>query len=187
MNVLMICSSQNEISDYYKSIARSISHFFAINDCDLVFGGASQSMMGICYDEFAKMNRNIYAFTTNKYKEDLFNMPHSKHYLCETTFDLKKRMYENSDFIVCLPGGTGTMSELLSYIEENRSNDKSVPIIIYDEDKYYNNILKFIDIMIDKKFNNDSIYSVYNVATNINELENLFIEINSKEKRRMKS
>lgn len=186
MNVLIICSSKNEIQDYYKSIARSIANFLATNNCDLVFGGASQSMMGICYDEFSRMERNVYAFTTYKYKDDLINIPKAKHYLCDSTFELKKRMFENSDLIVCLPGGTGTMSELLSYIEENRSNDKNVPIIIYDEDGYYSEILKFIDTMIGKNFNSDDIYLKYDTATNKNEFEELFNRIYYKEKRRMK-
>ena len=49
MNVLILSSSREEIDPYYKSIARSISSFLAKSECDLVFGAASSSMMGICY------------------------------------------------------------------------------------------------------------------------------------------
>ena len=78
MNVLVLTSSRDEIDDYYKSIARSISRFLATNDCNLVFGGCSTSMMGICYQEFVKQGREIYSFTTSKYIDDLENLRKSK-------------------------------------------------------------------------------------------------------------
>ena len=150
MNVLILSSSRDEINDYYKSISRSISNYLAANDCDLIFGGASTSMMGICYQEFKKFDRKIYAFTTPKYVNDLKNLDCSKKIICQTTFDLKKSMFENSDLIVCLPGGIGTISELLSYIEEERSNDMNIPIILYDENKGIKNVL--IDVNKNKSF-----------------------------------
>ncbi len=151
MDVLIISSSREEIDDYYKSVAKTISNYLAVNGYNLIYGGSSNSMMGICYNEFVKNNREVKAFTTPKYAEDLNNLPAAKHYLCETTFDLKKRLFENSDLIVCLPGGVGTLSELVSFIEEKRSNDKDIPMIVYDENRYYEKLFQiFADFSKDK-------------------------------------
>ena len=173
MNAMIISSSKEEINDYYKSIARSISHYLAINDFDLVFGAASSSMMGICYDEFIRNNRNIYAFTTEKYIDDLKNIPKAIPFLRETTFDMKKSMFENSDIIVALPGGIGTLSEILSFIEENRSNDKNIPIIMYDEDGFYQKLLDLLNDMKEKKFISDEITKYINIARNYNEFSEI--------------
>lgn len=147
MNVLILSSASNDIDPYYISIARSIANYLARDGHDLVFGGASSSMMGVCYEEFVKQGRNIYAFTTEKYTSDLKDLSNAKHYVRETTFDMKKDMFENSDFIVVLPGGIGTLSELLSYVEENRSNDQNIPIEVYDEDGYYNRLFDMLAVM----------------------------------------
>ena len=176
MDVLIISSSRNEIDDYYKSIARSISSYLANNNCNLIFGGVSSSMMGICYQEFSKRGKNIYAYTTSKYLDDLKNIPNAKPIICETTFDLKKRMFENSDLIICLPGGLGTISELLSYMEEKRSNDSDVPIIVYDENNYYSKVFSMLDEMVIKNFSDKSIYNMFDLATTKEEFQNLFIE-----------
>ena len=176
MDVLIISSSRNEIDDYYKSIARHLSNYLANNDCNLTFGGASTSMMGICYEEFSKRNRNIYTYTTPKYIEDLKKLPNSKQIICETTFDLKKRMFENSDLILCLPGGIGTISELLSYIEEKRSNNSDIPIIIYDENNYYKKLFNMIDETVINNFSDNSIYNMFDIVTTKEEFEDLFIE-----------
>ncbi len=81
MNVLILSSSREEIDDYYKSIARSVSSFLANNDCNLVFGGCSSSMMGICYEEFVKKNREIYSFTTPNYVDDLKYLIENGYYI----------------------------------------------------------------------------------------------------------
>lgn len=157
MNVAILSSSSNNIDVYYNSVARSISHNLANNNFDLVFGGCSTSMMGICYQEFASKGRNIYSFTTEKYTGDIVNLPLARHYVRETTFDLKKSIFENSDLIIALAGGVGTLSEVLSFVEENRSNDKNVPIVIYDENHYYDFLFKQLNFMQDEYFLNDDI------------------------------
>ena len=166
MNVLILSSSSTNIDPYYISVARTISKYLADNEFDLVFGGASFSMMGACYQEFVKAERNVYAFTTLKYVEDLENLPKAIPYIRETTFDMKKSMFENSDLIVALPGGYGTMSEILSYIEENRSNDKSIPIEIYDEDGFYSKLFEMMDFIKEKSFSSSDISDFVSVSHN---------------------
>lgn len=168
MNVLILSSASAEIDPYYCSIARSISNYLARSGCDLVFGAASTSMMGVCYNEFEKQGRNIYAFTTEKYVEDLINLGSAKKFINETTFDMKKSMFEYSDFVVVLPGGIGTLSELLSYIEENRSNDKDIPIEIYDEgdDGYFKPLIETLQFMKSKGFISSDINNLFTISHN---------------------
>ena len=165
----IIASSNENIDDYYKSIARGISHELASRGFNLSFGGCYTSMMGIAYQEFINQNRAVNAFTTAKYKDDLTMLDKARGIVCETTFDLKKELFENSDIIVVLPGGIGTYSEVLSFIEEKGRNDKNIPIEIYDEDGYYLPLIETLKIMELKKFNDDSVYNLFNVSHNIEE------------------
>ena len=167
----IITSSNNDVDDYYKSIARGISHELASRGLNLSFGGCSTSMMGITYDEFVKQKRKINAFTTSKYQDDLEILDKARGIVCETTFDLKKELFENSDIIVVLPGGIGTYSEVLSFIEEKRSNDKYIPIEIYDEDGYYLPLIKLLEMMELKNFTDNSVYSLFNVSHNFEEFK----------------
>ena len=174
LDVLIISSSRDEIDDYYKSVARNISHYLATNGDNLIFVAASTSMMGICYDEFKKNNCNIYAFTTKPYIEDLKNLNQAKHYICNTTFEMKQRMFENADLIVCLPGGPGTISELTSYIEEKRSNDKDVPIIIYDENNFFEKFYEMYYYFVENNFVNKSIMDMFEIAKNKEDFDILY-------------
>ena len=165
-NVAIITTCSENVSEYYKAIARTTAKWLATSNYDLVFGASSKSMMGICYDEFKLHNRQIYAITTNKYKEDLKNIPEALPIICDTTFDMKKEIFQNSDLIVMLPGGVGTFSEFFAFIEEKRSNDKDTPIIIYDEDGYFLPFIEIIKIMQVKQMADIDVDSLYQVAHN---------------------
>lgn len=176
MNVGIICSSRKEIDPYYLSIARSISSYLAESGFNLVFGGCSESMMGICYDEFRRRGKNITAVTTTKYIDDLANLKDADPIVCETTFDLKKEIFENTDIIVALPGGIGTDSEILSFIEEVRSNDRKKHIEIYDEGNYGERffeplINEIIKEKIHNKFADESVLDYFKVSHNESEFK----------------
>jgi len=167
----IISSSSNDIDEYYKNIAKDLSNYLAIKGLNLTFGGCSTSMMGNCYQEFIKQGRKVYAFTNEKYKDDLDNLDRATGIVCETTFEVKKGIFENSDIIVALPGGVGTYSEILSFIEEKRSNDKSIPIEIYDEDGYYLPLIETLKIMELKHMIDNNVYSQFNISHNFEEFK----------------
>lgn len=171
MNVAILSSSSNKIDDKYKSIARGISNILASYEYDLVFGGSNNSMMGICYEEFEKKKRNICAFTTSKYTDQLKELKSAKYFIRDNTFDMKKGIFENSDLIVVLPGGIGTVSELFSYIEENRSGNNYVPIEIFDEDGYYKSFFLWIAKGVVDGVISDNIYNYFNVSHTTSEFK----------------
>ena len=166
----IICSADDNATDYHKSIARSVASYLAGRGFNLVYGGGSTSLMGICYDEFKKNNRKIEALTTEKYKEEFLKLDADKEIICETTFDLKKEIFSKSDIVVVLPGGIGTYSEILSFIEEKRSNLKEKPIEIYDEDGYYIPLIDLIKIIEVKGVVDGSVYDNFKVSHNKDEL-----------------
>ncbi len=167
MKVLIISSAAPKVESYYLEGANKVSTFLASQNYDLVFGGSSLSLMGICYQVFSKKKRKIYAYTINKYEEDLQSLKEAIAVVKETTFDLKKAMFQACNLIVCLPGGIGTLSELLSYLEEKRTNDKNKPILIYDENNYYESLELQVDHMIKEGFVDKGIKQTFKIVDNM--------------------
>ena len=176
MEVFIISSCRDEINADYIILARKIAKFLAENECNLIFGGASTSMMGVCYKVFEKYQRNISVYTTPEYLEDLKNLPAAKGYIYRTSFERLQHMYEACDLLVVLPGGPGTIAELTSCIDEKRSNGKNVPIIIYDENEYYKKLLEIYDKFIEEKFCGASIKDTFIYTQNMEEFTNAYYE-----------
>ena len=167
VGILSTCSL--DVDPYYGSVARSVAGWLNQFEYNLIFGGCSQGATGAIYDSFSKNDRTIYVCTTKKYEEDARLMEHAKVITCETTFDVKKKIFENSDLIVVLPGGVGTLSEFFSFIEENRSNDRNVPIEVYDEDGFFNPIIDGLKILVANDFASSEILDSFKISHNKDE------------------
>ena len=55
MNVFIASSASKTIDEKYLDIAKETSEYLASKGLDLVFGGASFSMMGECFKKFIEM------------------------------------------------------------------------------------------------------------------------------------
>ena len=177
MRVTISSSSNDLIAEKYKEEARKIVDFLASSGCDLNWGSGEFSIMGICYNEFVKHNRKIYGYTSPKYLYELDNLNKATHSVYDTTFDLKKNIFNDADFIVLLPGGTGTISEFFAYLEEIRSNDQNKPLILCNETHHFDSALSLIDDLVKRNFNSESIYDYIKVANSFDEFKKIFNEI----------
>ena len=179
MRVTISSSSNDAIDNKYKESAIKVCDYLAENGWDLNWGSGSISIMGICYDEFSKYNRNIYGYTSPKYADDIENLPNAKHGIYETTFDLKKNIFNDADLLLMLAGGTGTVSEFFAYLEEVRSNDINTPLVVYNENHHFDPTLALIDDLIARNFNRDNIYDYFKVANSFEEFKSIISEIKS--------
>ena len=174
MKVSISSSSRSTIDKYYIDVARETSSYLASKGYDLIYGGCSVSMMGACYEEFKNAGRKINIYTTKTYEDDLKNLDYDDCEVCDTTFDLKKRMFYDSEIVLILPGGPGTLAELLAFMEEKRSNNQgSKALVVYDGNDFYNKTFKVLDEFIENKFVGEEIYNFIKVAHNMDEFKKI--------------
>ena len=94
MNVFIASSASKTIDEKYLDIAKETSEYLASKGLDLVFGGASFSMMGECFKKFKEHDRNVEAFTVEMYKNDLESFEGANCHLVDDTLVRFKEMYD---------------------------------------------------------------------------------------------
>ena len=171
MEVFIACSSSNTINPKYLKLARETSKFFTSRNFNLVFGGASFSMMGECYNAFAEEGKQIEAFTVEKYADDLKELTKANCHLVSDTLVRFKWMIDISQIIVILPGGIGTLAELSSALEENRTFNKKKLIIIYNFDNFYDRIIDWMNYAEKENFISESLFNDFKVVKTNDELK----------------
>ena len=77
-----------------------------------------------------------------------------------------------------LPGGVGTIYELMSAIESKRSQEFNKPIIIYNDEGFFDELLEMLEKTYNNNFSNIKIKNCYNVFNNYKEIVKV---INNKE------
>lgn len=166
MNIFIGSSSRVNDSKYLK-LADDISNKLACK-YDLVCGGVSSSMMKVIFDNFKKNNKKTTCVTLELYNEDLSVV--DQKYLVNNTIDRLNKIYEISDILLILPGGTGTLAELFGLLEEVRTIDKNKKLYLYNYEGYYDFIKEFINNSIKNNFNSEDILGYINFINDIDEI-----------------
>ena len=76
-----------------------------------------------------------------------------------------------------LPGGTGTLSELFSFLEENRTKKKKKSIYLLNWNGFYNELIVFLQKLQQERFREDDILEEICMVKSVEE----FIELLEKE------
>lgn len=131
----------------YVHIHIELGKILAANNIRLVYGGGSVGLMGAV----AKGTIENGGMAIGIVPEPLFR--HGSKQLCESVIvpDMhtrKKRMEEECDAFVCLPGGYGTMEEMLEMITWSQLNIHSKPILLLDTKGYYKLFVDWIKLSV---------------------------------------
>ena len=127
-------------------------------------------MMGICYDIFKENKRNISAHTVSKYYNDLKLLKKAKKHIHNDSFTRTKSIYDTADIILFLPGGTGTISEFFSMLEENRTTKNPKKIILFNYENYFDKLIRLVEFSFKENFNTKEIYKYFKIVNKIEEL-----------------
>lgn len=142
MRLFVGCSSKNGIDKkYLDNCSELVKSLADIPDIELVYGNDTGGMMGIAYREFSGRGRKVIAVSTEyHYKLDT-KKAYDEIIVTDTTTGRFEEIHKNSDVLLFLPGGLGTLAELFSAIEEHRI-EKGKKIILYNDNYFYTPIIE---------------------------------------------
>lgn len=140
--------------------------------------------MGAAAKGFNNGNGKIYGIIPSFFKENDIEPIYDK---CnrliytKTMAERKTLMETMADAFIIVPGGVGTMEEFFEVLTLKQIKKHKKPIIIYNIDEYYNNILSYIyNDVIGKGFSSQKLQEMFLVTDDdekiMEELQNFKIE-----------
>lgn len=187
MNIFIGCSSSEYISNEYLLDCQIFLEELFISNNNLVFGVCNRGLMGLSHDIAKKYQRNIIGICPTIYQNQLIDVSCNYEEITKTVSERTKRVFEESDVLLFMPGGIGTIYELFSAIEWKRSQELDKPIIIYNSLNYFDNLLIFIDSIYNNGFTSREIEKCYYICNNssdaINYINNYYISNNLKKRK----
>lgn len=150
MKVFVGCSSRDEIAKEYFTLAEEVGR--CLQNHDVIIGGTEEGMMGSVVKNLDHFKRIVLKDYLN---ED--TVIHDLDIVCDTSFERLQLIWENTDLFFFLPGGTGTLGEMLSFLEENRTKKQKKKIILFNYHHYYDNVVAFVKQAEELKFCNQDI------------------------------
>lgn len=179
MKLFIGCSSSNDIPEKYKKDCEKLLEELFKLDNDLVFGAYNKGLMNQAYKIALKHNKQVIGITPEIFKEDLKNLDCSKEIITRNISNRTEKVIEESDVLIYLPGGIGTIYELFTSIESKRSKEFNKPIIIYNSNNYFDKLLLFLEEIYNQNFTSSKVKDCYYISNNITDVLNYLKNINN--------
>ena len=152
-NICVYCASSSKIDSKYVETAKRLGSLLAENNMQLVYGGGSVGLMGILADSVLDKGGKVTGIIPKfKVEAEWQHDGLTKLILTETMHERKEKMAAMSNAVVALPGGCGTLEELLEVITWKQLGIYRNPIIIVNVDGYYNHLLAQFQQAADELF-----------------------------------
>jgi uncharacterized protein (TIGR00730 family) len=152
-NICVYCGSGPGINPAYVATARELGKSLAAADIGLVYGGGSLGLMGeVAKSTLAHGGRVIGiipAFLSNK--EQMLKDA-DELIVTENMHERKMLMFERSDAFVALPGGIGTLEELVEQLTWSQLGRHAKPIIVANIDGFWAPFLGLLKHMKSEAF-----------------------------------
>ncbi|MDG2449740.1 MAG: TIGR00730 family Rossman fold protein [Saprospiraceae bacterium] len=120
---------------------------------DLVYGGGKDGLMLLVADIFMAHGRKVIGIRPEKLvKDEELHTGISEIEIVPNMYIRKSRMIELSDILIALPGGIGTLDELMDAFTETKLGFVNKQILVLNVDDYYAGLMTMIGNMVDNGF-----------------------------------
>ncbi|KAF8723100.1 hypothetical protein HU200_022253 [Digitaria exilis] len=169
--ICVFCGSSQGKKRSYHDAAIELGNELVARSVDLVYGGGSIGLMGLVSQAVYDGGRHVIGVIP----KTLMTPEISGETVGEVrpVADMHQRkaeMARQSDAFIALPGGYGTLEELLEVITWAQLGIHHKPVGLLNVDGYYNSLLTFIDKAVEEGFINPSARRIIVLAPTAQEL-----------------
>ncbi len=153
MKICVYCASSPMISKVYFDATEELAKALVTEGIEVVYGGGGSGLMGKLADTILAEGGKIKGIMPKFMNE--VEWAHKKvadFEFTDTMHERKAKFLEGIDGLVALPGGSGTLEELLEAITLKRLGQFSYSIIILNTDGYYDPLREMLERCVSEKF-----------------------------------
>ncbi|MBN2637448.1 MAG: TIGR00730 family Rossman fold protein [Prolixibacteraceae bacterium] len=173
MNICVFCSSSNAIADIYFEEAQKLGELIGKNNHSLINGGANVGLM----EAITIAAGEAGAKTIGVIPELLKNRSLASNNIHDVVItanmhERKEKMREIADAFVALPGGFGTLEEILEVITLRQLSYHTKPIVFINTNGFFNFLFKQFELTYSELFAKEVYRELYFIANNSEEAIN---------------
>ena len=153
MRICIYCASSQQIDRSYFEATEKLAIELVKANVDVVYGGGASGLMGKLADVVLEHGGRIKGIMPRFMNE--VEWAHKKVAdleFTETIHERKAKFLEGIDGLVALPGGTGTLEELLEALTLKRLGLFTKPIVILNTGNYYAPLKEMLEKCVRENF-----------------------------------
>lgn len=165
LSVCVFCGARAGNDPTYSAQAAQLGQGIAARGWRLVYGAGDVGLMGAVAraaqaagaDTFGVIPRHLVDWEVGK--TDL-----TRYIVTETMHERKKVMFMNSDMVVVLPGGAGTLDELFEVLTWRQLGLHEKPVVLVNTHGYWDPLVALLDHVISGGFADASLTDFFTVV-----------------------
>lgn len=154
--VAIFCASSPGVDQVYFEMAETLALELAANNIAVNYGGGGVGLMGTIADTMFEKGGKITGYIPVFMKQMEWAHPEiSEMVLVRDMHERKYRILKDVDAVIALPGGVGTMDELMEVITLKQLGQFVKPIVIINTNHFYDPLFSLLNKMVAEKFMRD--------------------------------
>lgn len=168
--IAVYCGSSKGNNPAYESEAKRLAHLLIQHDLGMVYGGGSIGLMGVLADQMIAQSGEVIGIIPKKiYDWEVGHTGISKLIIVKNMHERKAMMAKLADGFIALPGGIGTLEEIIEILTWKQLGYHQKPCVIINTNGYYDPLIAFFDVAIAADFLREKFRNELVIAKNADE------------------
>jgi len=148
-NLCVYCASGLELDPKYYAAGATLGRSLAERGWGLVYGGGGSGVMGsVALAAKAAGGRVVGIIPDFMVERELAYREADELIITSSLRDRRRLMEEHAQAFVALPGGFGTLEELIEILMARMLNRHAKPLVMVNQDGFYDPLLAFFDKLV---------------------------------------
>lgn len=170
-SLCVYCSSSDRLDPKYYEAAAEIGAGIASRGWSLVYGGGKTGLMGTVARATKDGGGRVVGVIPEFMKARELEFDRADELISVLTMRERKMLMETrADAFVTLPGGWGTLEEIMEILTLRQLDVVRKPCILFNQDGFYDDLIRLFDRMLAEKFFKPSNLQLFTVARTVPEV-----------------
>ena len=145
-SIAVFCASSRGDQPELIGLARDLGEHLAKQNMTIVFGGSDAGIMGVVADAAISQGGHVIGvYPENTFSRDVRHRGEIELHLVSSMHERKSAMFNLADAAVALPGGLGTLDEVVELLLWTQLGIHQLPLVLLDVANFWSKFTGFLD------------------------------------------
>ena len=153
LQICVYCASSNQVAPIYFEAVEQLAANLVSHQATVIYGGGGIGLMGRLADSVLSQGGHIIGIMPEFMRSVEWAHKGVREFrFVEDMHERKRAFLEGTDALIALPGGCGTLEELLEAITLKRLGLFIKPILILNTNRFYDPLIAMLERCIEENF-----------------------------------
>jgi uncharacterized protein (TIGR00730 family) len=170
-SLCVFCGSQHGSDRRFRAAATRLGELAAGAGLKLIYGGGRVGLMGAVADAAMAAGGEVTGLIPARLLErEVGHRAITELIVARDMFDRKDQMIARADGFVVLPGGLGTLDEMLEVVTLRQLGYHGKPIVLVNLAGYWDPLIALVDRVVEHGFAAPNVRALYQVVDSVDEV-----------------